>query len=79
MQSAEEFALLIESECDRGDYFDGSGNYDGSGFETDKAAALIRSRDKEIVDRCRKALIECDEVGVDKYLFALDSVLRDLG
>ncbi|MFA6143102.1 MAG: hypothetical protein WC738_07415 [Candidatus Omnitrophota bacterium] len=41
--------------------------------------ALIRARDREIVEECRIALIQCDEMGVDKYLFALDKVLRDLG
>lgn len=38
----------------------------------------IRARDKAIIERCKIALIECSEIGVDKYLFALDSILRDL-
>lgn len=89
MQSAEDFALLIEADCDGSDYYDDSGNYDGSGFGNDKCSALIRARDREIVEACKKAIALMgngyDDIGYGHMMSIrevsniLDSVLRDLG
>ena len=68
MQSAEEFAKFIAD--------------DRNGTLADKTA-LIRTRDREIVEACRKLLMDLHkahgDLGTYDMNYVLDSVLRDLG
>jgi hypothetical protein len=52
--------------------------YDLTTDEMCDMLAILRARDKAIIERCKIKLIKCDEVGVDKYLFTLDTILREL-
>jgi hypothetical protein len=79
MQSAEEFAEGTYNISTRGPWVHNPPDWPEAKLRVAQIAALIRARDREIVEACRIALIQCDEMGVDKYLFALDKVLRDLG
>jgi hypothetical protein len=75
IQSAEELTDYLR-ECKP--YEQTTSDFDEYQLGRGEAVDLIRSRDKAIIDRCKIALIECSEIGVDKYLSALDAVSKEL-